>query len=215
MVRPGVHRAAPHGDVREHGGQVDVLERAAAEHLRGDLARDRDHGSPVDLRVVETGEQVRRPRPGDGEAGGRPPGQLAVRRRSERGGALVADADVGELSPGLGTSHGVGEAQVGVPDHAEHVGDAPGDERLDHHVGDGPLVRGAWRQRHVDAVGTLLDVEARGGVGEALRRLTGDRVVVVAVPRATQQAVLDRPLTERPTLVRAVVVQRAVPSTSA
>ena len=116
-----------------------------------------------------------------------------------------------EVAALLGAAHRVGEPEVGVADHAEHVGDAPRDHRLDHHVGDRARVRcGDVGQRDVDAVGAHLDREARGRVGEARRRAAGERVVVVAVPRAAQQPVLDRALAERAALVRAVVVERAV-----
>ena len=62
----------------------------------------------------------------------------------------------------------------------------------------------------VHAVVAHLDREARRRVGEAGRRGAGERVVVVAVPRAAQPALLDRALAERAALVRAVVVERAV-----
>ena len=72
--------------------------------------------------------------------------------------------------------------------------------------------RGATSGRlDVGAVGPFLDLVRRGRVGEPGRRRAGRRVVVVAVPRAAQQAVLDRALAQRAALVRAVVVQRARP----
>ena len=52
----------------------------------------------------------------------------------------------------------------------------------------------------LERVGRRLVVEARA--------LAVKRAVVEAVPRAAQQAVLDRSLAERPALMRAVVVQR-------
>src|SRR5689334_11380706 len=61
----------------------------------------------------------------------------------------------------------------------------------------------------VDAVGALLDRVGRDAVAEALGWPAADRVVVVAVPRAAQPAVLDRALAQRAALVRAAVVQRA------
>ena len=175
-------------------------------HLSGD---GQDRG-PVDLGVVEAGEQVGRPGAGDGEAGGRAAGELAVGGGGEGGRALVADADVGQLAPLLGPAHGVGEAEVGVADHAEHVGDAPGHHGLDHDVGDVPPVLGQRRDGDVDPVVAHLDREGLRGVAEPGRRLAGDRVVVVAVPGAAQQPVLDRALPEGSALVGAVVVQGAV-----
>ena len=89
--------------------------------------------SPVS-RLVAPGPAIVR------QAGG-PAGELAVGGGGERGGALVADADVGELAGLLLAAQRVGEAEVGVPDHAEDVLDAPVDHRLGHQVGDGRDVR--------------------------------------------------------------------------
>jgi len=55
----------------------------------------------------------------------------------------------------------------------------------------------------------LLDSKRGDGIGEVTRRHAGDRVVVVAVPRAPEQALLDGPLTQRAALVRAAVLQSA------
>src|SRR6185437_12121315 len=132
---PTVDGGGPGGDVPEDGGQVEVLERAPAEHLGGHLAGDRDDRGLVELGVVQAGEQVGRTGAGDGEAGGRAAGQLAVGAGGERGRAFVADADVGELAAFLGAAHGLGEAEVGVPDHTEHVRHPVRDEGLDENVG--------------------------------------------------------------------------------
>jgi hypothetical protein len=53
----------------------------------------------------------------------------------------VADADVRQLAGLLLAAQGVGEPEVRVPDHPEHVLDAPVDHRLGHQVGDGRDVR--------------------------------------------------------------------------
>ena len=63
----------------------------------------------------------------------------------------------------------------------------------------------------VHPVVATLDREAADRVVESLRRPAGERVVVVAVPRAPQPPVLDAALTERSTLVRTAVVEGAVP----
>ncbi len=81
----------------EGGREIDLLKRARAQHLLVDLAGQREHRGAIDLRVPEPGEQVRRPRTGDRQAGGGPAGELAVGGGRERGGALVADPDVVEL----------------------------------------------------------------------------------------------------------------------
>ena len=110
----------------------------------------------------------------------------------------------------LAAAHRVGEAQVGVPDHAEHVRDTPVHHRLDHDVGDGARRVGFVLEADVDAVVAHLDREARRGVAETRRGSAGERVVVVPVPRAPEHALLDRALAEWSALVRAVVVERAV-----
>ena len=70
-LRVGQHRLAPGGDRAERAGEVDLLEGAGAEHLRVDLAGQREHRRAVDLRVPQPGEQVGRARAGDRQAGGR------------------------------------------------------------------------------------------------------------------------------------------------
>ena len=161
----GVVGVALHGlrverDVGERGGEVEVLERAAPAHLRRHLPRDREHRRAIDLGVVETGEQVGGARARDREARGELAGELAVGRRRERGRALVADADEREVAALLGLAHRVGESEVRVADHAEHVGDAPREHRLDHDVGDRARARPLGRQRDVDPVGADLDRES-------------------------------------------------------
>jgi hypothetical protein len=75
LDRVGVvqHRLAPARDRAERADQVDLLERAGAEHLGVDLAGEREHRRAVDLRVPQAGEQVGGARAGDRQArGGRP-----------------------------------------------------------------------------------------------------------------------------------------------
>ena len=53
VVGVGQHGAREAGDVGEGAGEVEVLERAAAEHLGRHLPGDGQHRRPVDLGVVE------------------------------------------------------------------------------------------------------------------------------------------------------------------
>ena len=122
----------------------------------------------------------------------------------------MADADVLELAGLDAAADGVGQPEVGVPDHAEDVPDAPGDHGLDHHVGDRARVGRQRLDADVDAVVADLDGVRRDLVGELARRAPGQRAVVEAVPRAAQQPVLDRALAEWAALVRAAIVERAV-----
>ena len=210
-IGPTVHARGPGRHVAEDSGQVEILERAPAEHRRGHLTGDGDHRGLIELRVVQAGQHIRRPGTGDGEARRRTPRQLSVGARGERGGALVADADEADLAAILGPAQRVGEAEVGVADHAEDRVDAMGDESLDEDVGHRPRRPGQVGKSDVRAVGALIDLIGRHGVGEVPGRLARHRVVVIAVPRAAQEALLDRALAERAALVRALVLERPEP----
>src|SRR5205085_3425487 len=111
------------------------------------------------------------------------------------------------VAPLLGRPEGVGQAQVGVADHAEDVGDAPVDHGLHHDVGDGAGVGHLGGQGHVDAVGPGLGAVGGGGVGEPGRGGAVAGGVVVAVPGAAQPPLLDRTFAQGPALVRAAVVE--------
>jgi hypothetical protein len=89
--------------------------------------------------------------------------------------------------------------------------DAPVGQGLHHEVTDRSNVGFRFRKTHVDAVIADIDIEGLDPVVVA-RRLAGDRIVVPSVPRTPQKPVLDRSLTERPTLVGAVIVEGAIPS---
>ena len=177
----GVVGARVHGhrgdrDVAEDRRQVEVLERAPAQHLRRHLPGDREHRSAVELGVVEPGEQVGRAGPGDREARRGTAGELAVGGGGERGRALVADADVAQLAAVLGAPQRLGEPQVGVPDHAEDRVDPPGDERLHQHVGHRARALRHLRQLHVGAVGALLDRVRHGASEKPAGGVPGRRV---------------------------------------
>ncbi len=198
----------PLGHLAEGAHEIDLLERAGTEDLRVHLAGQGDGRSAVHVGVPQAGEQVGRAGAGDGEAGRRPAGELAVGAGRERRRALVPDPVVAQTPLGLLAPEGVGQPQVGVADHAEHVAHAPGDHRLGHHVGHGALVLRLLLEGHVHAVVALLDVEGLHAVVEA-GRLARERVVVPAVPGAAQQAVLDGAFAQRAALVRALVVEGA------
>ena len=78
----------------------------------------------------------------------------------------MPDPDIGQLAAFLGAPHRVGEAQVGVADHAEYVRDPERDQRLDQHVGDGPRLRRGGGKAHVDAVRALIDLVCGTGASE-------------------------------------------------
>jgi hypothetical protein len=62
--------------------------------------------------------------------------------------------------------------------------------------------------RDVDVAVAQLERKAGRLVDELAGRAAGERVVVVAVPGAAKEAVLDRALAQRPALMRTPVVQR-------
>jgi hypothetical protein len=82
-------------------------------------------------------------------------------------------------------------------------------EGLDHDVAHGSDVLRQIGQLNPGAVRAFLHRERGNGVGKVPGWNSRERVVVVAVPRAPQQALLDRALAQRATLVRAAVLQRA------
>ena len=96
-----------------------------------------------------------------------------------------------------------------MPDHAENLFDAPIGQGLHHEIANRTkMFLFSWHA-NIDAIVACLDLEGLDPV-VITRRLAGDRVVVPPVPRATQEPVLDRALTERPALVRAMIVESAI-----
>jgi len=120
----------------------------------------------------------------------------------------VPDPGIGQLPAFLGPPHGVGEAQVGVADHAEHVRDPERDQRLHQHVRHRPHVRRGGGQADVDPRPPAGLPRRRPPRRKPLRRPAGQRVVVIPVPGTAQPAVLDRALAQRAALMRAPVLQR-------
>ena len=79
--------------VLEERGEIHLLLVVAAEAEPGLLADDRDDRLMVELRVVQTVEQVDRARPGGGEADADFTRELGMRAGHERRHLLVADLD--------------------------------------------------------------------------------------------------------------------------
>src|SRR5207237_1281369 len=82
-------------------------------------------------------------------------------------------------------------------------------------IGDGARTGSLGRQPDIDAVVAYIDGIRLRLVAKPGGRGAVDRVVVVAVPRAAQPALLDRPFAERSALVRATIVQRSVAAAEA
>ena len=123
---------------------------------------------------------------------------------------LVSDADKCQVPGALGSMHGIGEAEIRVTNHPEHVSDPPSHHGLDHDVRHGAFVR-QWRfNLDVHAVTAHFDWKTGRPITEARGRFPVERVVVVAVPGAAQPPPLDRSFTEWATLVGTVVVEGSV-----
>jgi hypothetical protein len=201
---------APRRHRLEGGGEVDLLERPRPDDLRLHLAGEGHDRHPVDLGVPQAGEQVGGAGAGDGEAGRGPARHLGVAGGGEGARPLVADADVGDAPVLLRPPQGVGQAQVGVADHAEDGVEAPLAEHVDHLVHERDAVLGHRQLDPQALVAPVLDGVGRGPVLEAGRGLAGGGVVLVGVPRADDVAVGDLAVAQGTALVRAVVVEGAV-----
>jgi hypothetical protein len=119
-----VHRGlGEHRDVREQRVEVDLLLVAAAERHPTLLADDRDHGLPVQLRVVQPVQQVDRARPRGRQADPRLPSELRVSAGHEGRHLLVPDLD--ELQPlaclAPEREHDAVDPVAGVAEHAPHA----------------------------------------------------------------------------------------------
>ena len=160
-VRRREHGLGPFGDGVERLRQRHLLERAGPDDLGLDLSGERDDRHAVDLGVPQAGQEIGRARAGDREARRGAAGELGVARRRERGRTLVADADIGEASVGLGLAQSVGHAEVGMADHPEHGLEAPVAENVDHLVHEADLgVVG----RDLDLDGGVVTLDGPDGV---------------------------------------------------
>jgi len=81
------------GDVGEHAVEVELLLIAAAAHGRLGLAADRKHWHMVELRIVKTGDEVRRARAPGRQAHAKLAGELGMGDGHERGHFLVPRLD--------------------------------------------------------------------------------------------------------------------------
>ena len=200
---------APLGHLPVGRGEIDLLEGPGAQYLRLDLARDRQRRCPIHVGVPEARQEVRGSGAGNREAGRGAAGQLSVRRHGKGGGPFVADPVEAEPARLLLAAKRIGHAEVGVADHAKDVAHTPVGHGLDQEVAHRPHVWFLSRDSHVDAVVAGLDLEGADAVVEA-RRLARQRGVVPPVPRAAQEALLDRALPERAALVGTAIVEGSV-----
>ena len=103
-----------------------------------------------------------------------------------------------------------------MADHAKHTGHAPIGHCLGHDVGDRARARGKRWDADIDAIIAYIDIEhVLTGILMPARRLAGQRVEVPAMPWAAQpafalDALFNRTFTERPALVRTLIVHGGV-----
>ena len=212
VLGTGTHHLRIDRDIGKRGQQIDVLKRPLAGHRGIHIAGQRQHRCPVGLRVIESGQQIRRTRSRDPEAGRGTAGELPVCGRGERGGPFMADTEVCEFSFAFGAAHGLGDTEVGVPDHAEDRVDSPVGHRLDQHITDGSLRVIGWRRAHVDAVVADIHRVGRDVEVRTSGRLAGERIEVEPVPGTADLVILQGALPEWSALVGAAVVDGTVVS---
>ena len=214
VVRGRLHSLRIARHISERRREVRVLKSSTTADFAGDLPAYRKHRRPIGLGVVQPGHEVGRAGTGDREASRELAGQLAVCRRGERGGSLMADPDKGKVAALLSRTHGISEAKIGVSYHPEDMGDAPVDHRFDHDVGDAQRPCHFMWKSHIHPVVANLCPVGRGRVGERSRRFPVLGRIVVAVPWTAEPAPFDRPLAERAGLMRAGIGQTAVATLS-
>ena len=112
---------------------VDVLVGLLVEEAAGELARDRHHGRPVEVRVGQARGEVRRAGPEGREAHARPAGQPPPDVRHEGRRLLVADRDEADGR----VEEGVVQIERLLAGHAEDVAHALLLEAADEELGSG------------------------------------------------------------------------------
>ena len=204
------NRLAPLGDGLEGLGERHLLERAGPEDLGLHLPGQGEHRRAVDLGVPQAGQQVGGAGPGDREARRRAARSAWRRRwrrtrRRPRGGCRRSSAGrpprpCGGRRPARGWS--------GRPSRTPCRGPSRRASSTTWSISDTAARRHG--QLDVEAVGALLARGRRGAHRGSPAAAAGAGVVLVAVPRADDEAVLELAVAERPALVRAAVVEHAV-----
>ena len=142
--RRDLHRIVDHdvvlGDVHEELLEVDLLLIAGAEQVGLLHTGDREDRLMVELRVVQTVQQVDPARAGRRQADAQTARRFGVCRRHEGGGFLVHDED--EPNPILVPTEALRESVDAVARQTEDGVDAPVDEPFDEQLG-GDLHRSA------------------------------------------------------------------------
>ena len=138
-------------------GQVDLLERTGPKHLGVHLPGQRQNRRAVDLGVPKPGQHIGRTRSRDAHTGRWPSRQLGVTGRGKGRRPFMTNANVLQPAILLLQAQGVAQAEIGMPDHAEHMGHTPIDHGLGHHVAERRSVARRFPHRDIDAVIAPLD----------------------------------------------------------
>ena len=210
MVADGQYRLAPGGDRSESCRKVDFLKRAGTQYLCIYLTGEGQHRSSIDLCVPQTGQEVCCPRASDRKTCSGFAAQFCVSRAGERGGSLVPDSYILQLTCGRLLSDSFRNAKVGMSHHAEYRCYTPIHHRLDHQVTDCDSDLIIRHRAHIDAVFANLNRIRGYVVMAALDCLSGGWIKTPTVPGAAKQSGFDRSLVQRSTLVWTLGIQRAV-----
>ena len=78
MIRAGMHRFGKLCDAFKGRFQINVLKGVHTDHLILNLPGERERRRAIDFRIPEASQKICRPRPGNGQRGGRMSGQFAI-----------------------------------------------------------------------------------------------------------------------------------------
>ncbi len=132
------------GDVREHAVEVQLLLVAGAADRGFRLPRDCEHGHVVELRVVQAGDEMGRPRPAGRQADAELAGELGMGHGHECRHFLVARLDELDLAVTLERADHAVDSVAGI---AVDAPDAPALQPVNqeiagvHEVPNAPAVR--------------------------------------------------------------------------
>jgi len=121
------------GDLEEEVG-IDLLERPGVDLVRGRVAGDGDHRSPLLAGVHQAVDEVRRARSGRAADGHRAAREARVGDRREDARLLVADMDEVDLPV---AAQGVEDGVEGIPDDPVAAPHAGCGEHVPHCIGNG------------------------------------------------------------------------------
>ena len=104
-------------DILKQRVQIHFLQIIAADRRRRLLSDQRDDGNVIELRVVESCQQMNRTRTGCGNARTNLAGELRMRAGHERGHFFMPDADVIErFARAIDGAHESIDAVAGIPE---------------------------------------------------------------------------------------------------